>query len=387
MVEYLGRRAYTRPMVPTGRSLTAVPAPVGGPEAPVDTLVDRLNRVTRDLQWRLADALAGSGDHGLRPSFAPLLQLLRDGALPIGRIAEGLRVSPQAASRSATTLERLGYVARTPNAADGRSRLVGLTDRGHRLIELAGATLLRCESDYARLIGRSEVDRLLGELDEVRDALDPDPSSPPAPAAGGHRSVGVVILVTLRAKRELVRVTVGRGHPGVRASHLELLTVIGPAGARVSDLARTQQVSRQAVSATVQDLESLGYLERRPDPVDRRGVVFSPTPTGRALAADALAVTLSIEARYQALLGPRRFERFERSVRALGDGIERTALAAATATATPTLVAGDRSELAGLARQLRARLGPVGAARLAALLVGDPPPTRAAGPRTGGGTR
>jgi hypothetical protein len=60
-------------------------------------------------------------------------------------------------------------------------------------------------------------------------------------------------------------------------------------------------------------------------------------------------------------------------VRALGDGIERTAIAAATGTPTPTVVPGDRSELARLARQLRARLGPRGSAELAALLVGDPP--------------
>jgi DNA-binding MarR family transcriptional regulator len=379
MVEYLGGAAYTPGMVLTERSPTSSPAAAPGPGRSGTTLLDRLHRVTGDLQLRLADALAESGDHGLRPSFAPLLQLLRDGPLPIGRVAGGLGVSPQAASRAATTLERLGYVARTPNAADGRSRLVGLTGRGHRLIERAGATLLRCEADYAGLIGRARMDRLLRDLDDVRDAIGPPARRPPVLDAGGHRSVGVVILVTLQAKREVVRVTVDRGHPGIRTSHLELLGAIGDGGARVSDLARLQRVSRQAVSATVQELESLGYLVRRPDEVDRRGVVFNLTARGRGLAADALAVVGAIEARYRAVLGDDRFARFDRTVRALGDGVDRTAPVPADGPRSPAPGGADRLELERLARQLRVRLGPAGAARLAALLAGDA--------ATGGGAR
>ena len=87
---------------------------------------------TSSCGWRFA--LAESGYPHLRPSFGPLLERLRDGALPVGQVATALDVSPQAASRDAQMLERFGYVARAASAVDGRSRVVALTDRGDDLI-------------------------------------------------------------------------------------------------------------------------------------------------------------------------------------------------------------------------------------------------------------
>ena len=112
--------------------------------------VERVHTVSRDVQLRLAIALAESGHHHLRPSFGPLLERLRDGALPIGQVAAALDVSPQAASRDALMLERFGYVARAVSAADGRSRMVALTDRGDDLITESGRDVRRMR---ARLRG------------------------------------------------------------------------------------------------------------------------------------------------------------------------------------------------------------------------------------------
>ena len=114
--------------------------------------VECVHTVSRDVQLRLAIALAESGHHHLRPSFGPLLERLRDGALPIGQVAAALDVSPQAASRDALILERFGYVTRAVSAADGRSRVVALTDRGDDLITRAGETFVECEHAYEELV-------------------------------------------------------------------------------------------------------------------------------------------------------------------------------------------------------------------------------------------
>jgi len=352
-----------------------------------DTTVDRLISVTRDVQLRLADALTEWGDHGLRASFAPMLQAIRDDPLPISRIAEVLRVSPQAASRSATALEQLGYLVRTPTASDGRSRLVTLTARGRGLIEHAAEALLHLEVEYARFIGRSEVSSMVRGLDELRDGLDLYAPTGTVLPIRSRRSIGVVILVALQAKREIVRLTATSGHAGVRASHHELLTIIGSGGARVSEMARFQQVSRQATSKTVQELESLGYVGRRPDEVDHRGVVFSLTSRGGELVADTVDAIKDIETRYRNVLGDVRFDRFTEAVATLNRAISGSDRASTWTSAQMTLAAAlppapvrrpdaAPDQLERLAHQLRDQLGTRDTARLVALLGDDGIPTR-----------
>jgi DNA-binding MarR family transcriptional regulator len=53
----------------------------------------------------------------------------------------------------------------------------------------------------------------------------------------------------------------------------------GPATS--SALARLEQISPQSMGATLSALEARGLVERRPDPVDGRRVVISPSEAGR----------------------------------------------------------------------------------------------------------
>ncbi len=52
---------------------------------------------------------------------------------------------------------------------------------------------------------------------------------------------------------------------------------------RQSELTKKLGVSRMTVSRMVRGLEKQGYVERRPSPFDRRGIVVRLTPAGRAL--------------------------------------------------------------------------------------------------------
>ena len=63
---------------------------------------------------------------------------------------------------------------------------------------------------------------------------------------------------------------------------LRVLQLVPTAGIRQSELARRALVTKQALGALVDTLETDGFLERSPDPDDRRASRLAVTPDGRA---------------------------------------------------------------------------------------------------------
>jgi DNA-binding MarR family transcriptional regulator len=79
-----------------------------------------------------------------------------------------------------------------------------------------------------------------------------------------------------------MEMAIARGHAGLKMSYGAVLPEIGPEGARIHEIARSQCVSRQAIFATARELEALGYVHRSPDPRDRRGNALRLTERGAA---------------------------------------------------------------------------------------------------------
>ena len=79
-------------------------------------------------------------------------------------------------------------------------------------------------------------------------------------------------------RRQLREVPVGGGLTAPETSALARLDRGGPTTA--SALARVEQISPQAMGATLGALEGRGLVERRPDPDDGRRVVLSVTGAG-----------------------------------------------------------------------------------------------------------
>jgi DNA-binding MarR family transcriptional regulator len=85
-----------------------------------------------------------------------------------------------------------------------------------------------------------------------------------------------------------LRVVLGQLIRRLRAEHrfpLSQGTVLGRLDREgrqsVSDLAASERVRPQSMAQTVADLEADGFVERRPDPGDRRRALVSLTATGR----------------------------------------------------------------------------------------------------------
>ncbi|MBO3744745.1 MarR family transcriptional regulator [Streptosporangiaceae bacterium NEAU-GS5] len=68
----------------------------------------------------------------------------------------------------------------------------------------------------------------------------------------------------------------------LRAVHAQVFEGLDPGGTRLTALAERAQMSHQAMGAMVDELVDHGYLERVPDPADRRARLIQPTERGRA---------------------------------------------------------------------------------------------------------
>lgn len=117
--------------------------------------------------------LHAAGFDGIRVSHGYIVQRLITAEPTVGELAEQLGVTQQAASKSVTELETLGYVERRPDATDSRVRRVALSDRGRAMLAQARAdrrALERCVAgDLAA--AKSALVALLdatGELPDVR---------------------------------------------------------------------------------------------------------------------------------------------------------------------------------------------------------------------------
>lgn len=90
-----------------------------------------------------------------------------------------------------------------------------------------------------------------------------------------------------------------------KPSHSAVFAQIRPEGSRLTELARAANMTAQAMGELVDELEELGYLERQPDPTDRRAKLIVLTDRGRACVATGVATIQGIEERIEAILGAR----------------------------------------------------------------------------------
>ena len=330
-----------------------------------DNMARHLIGISRDLQFRVTHYLSEErGFRGLRPSFGPLLSLIWIEGRPLTAIASQLAISKQACSQLANLAEEAGYLKRQPDPEDRRSKLVMLTPRGRVLVEQAVQILLESESEYADLVGATSYRRFTASLAALYQGLGIPTHADPALTASAGRSIGVLPLIAVRVQRDLMEATIARGHAGLKMSHAEVLPLIGAGGGRIHEIARIQQVSRQAISLTARDLEDLGYLCREPDPRDRRGVVLRLTDRGNRLIGDSVAALDGLERSFRDVLGGRRLEDLQRVARDLHQalhleeevfesGLEGRATPSATRSRTPG--SGER-DIQRLATTLRRQL-------------------------------
>lgn len=85
-------------------------------------------------------------------------------------------------------------------------------------------------------------------------------------------------------------------------------------GLRLTDLAARAGITAQSMGELVDDLEAKGYLERRPDPEDRRAKRIYLTDRGLKNALVAKRATADVEHYLAELLGQQRYRLLRRAL-------------------------------------------------------------------------
>jgi DNA-binding MarR family transcriptional regulator len=100
----------------------------------------------------------------------------------------------------------------------------------------------------------------------------------------------------------------GAGFEGLRFSHGFLIQHLILEARTIGALAELMEVTQQAVSKTVAELERLGYVERRPASNDARVRLVTLTKRGRAAVDATRAARAKVVAELRAELGDRRVD-------------------------------------------------------------------------------
>lgn len=85
-------------------------------------------------------------------------------------------------------------------------------------------------------------------------------------------------------------------------------------GLRLTDMAARAGITVQSMGELIDDLQLKGYLDRRPDPRDRRVKRIHLTEKGRKNVQVARRATAGVEDHLAALLGQRRHDLLRRAV-------------------------------------------------------------------------
>jgi DNA-binding MarR family transcriptional regulator len=112
-----------------------------------------------------------------------------------------------------------------------------------------------------------------------------------------------------------------RGHPQIRPAHGTVFQFLDDDGTRVGVLAERAQMTKQSMAELVAHLEAHGYVERVPDPTDRRARLVRTTAAGRAVFPLAREAMGEVEARWTARLGEPGMRRLRELLEELNEGL------------------------------------------------------------------
>jgi DNA-binding MarR family transcriptional regulator len=122
----------------------------------------------------VSEGLAERGFPDIRPAHGAIGQHIADRGSRVTELAQLAQVSKPTVVYLVNDLERLGYVERLPDPADGRAKLVSFTKRGARAQQAAREIVAEIERDWSELLGRRDLATLRELLQQLHDALWPE---------------------------------------------------------------------------------------------------------------------------------------------------------------------------------------------------------------------
>jgi DNA-binding MarR family transcriptional regulator len=112
------------------------------------------------------------------------------------------------------------------------------------------------------------------------------------------------------------------GFGDLRPAHLVIFQHVAPEGTRITTLAERAQLTKPSIKYLVDSLEGLGYVERIPEPDDKRATLVCFTERGWQQVRTALAILGDIEDEWADRLGRRKFAALRKALVELNEIIE-----------------------------------------------------------------
>jgi DNA-binding MarR family transcriptional regulator len=130
--------------------------------------------------------------------------------------------------------------------------------------------------------------------------------------AAAEPDLGVLAAKLLFAfQGEMFTAFAEKGFTDLHPRHGAVLAHLDPDGVRATDLSKLSGVHKQVIGTVVDELERLGYVERRPDPADRRAKLICPTERGLDQMRFADTFVTALERRHSRRLGAERYAEFK----------------------------------------------------------------------------
>lgn len=111
------------------------------------------------------------------------------------------------------------------------------------------------------------------------------------------------------------------GFDDLRPAHANVFPFVPADGITVSSLAQLAGVRKQTMAEAVEQLERLGYVERRANPRDRRSRLVFLTERGRSVPPVAHDAAARVEAHWAQLTGAAELEALRASLLRLLGGL------------------------------------------------------------------
>jgi DNA-binding MarR family transcriptional regulator len=138
------------------------------------------------------------------------------------------------------------------------------------------------------------------------------------PAYKDMTTMTLMLTAYNRMAREVFRALKDAGFDDQRPAHGNVMEQLHYRDRqRLKDLADGAGVTPQSIGQLVDELEALGYVERKSDPTDRRAKLIILTSKGRRVVRAATVATAKLDRHLKRILGPKGFSALRGTLEAI----------------------------------------------------------------------
>lgn len=132
-------------------------------------------------------------------------------------------------------------------------------------------------------------------------------------AQDSELNTGLLLYIPYRwLENRVIDALATAGYDDITVAQMKIMQRIGPDGTRLTELAEQAQVTKQTAGFLVDQLEKAGWVERVPDPTDKRARLVRIAARGKQALPVASAAVSEVEAEWEAHLGKRDMTQLRR---------------------------------------------------------------------------